>query len=96
MKNRTAVKGVTFALLSSVLIDSTPFFASHSILLYPGSLALRATSRMQDTLPIPLRASFAHWLEGEASRSDTHDDVQAGAQVDRNGSGGVCESSTVS
>ena len=43
-----------------------------------------------------LRASLAHRLEWEDRRDDGHDDVQAGADVDGDGSGGISESETIS
>jgi hypothetical protein len=76
-KDSTAVKGLALALIS--FVASTYSSTLHLILLHSGSFVLRAVMRMQDTFPSLLRASLAHWLEREACRSNTHDDVQAGA-----------------
>ena len=43
-----------------------------------------------------LRTTLAHRLEREASCGDCHDDVEAGAKIDRHGSGGVGVSAMVS
>ena len=43
-----------------------------------------------------LRTTPAHRLEREASCGDCHDDVEAGAKIDRHGSGGVGVSAMVS